>query len=732
MSGIPQPISAPKMSSQYDTSLTTYASNLFDIQPAHLQSLLQGLQAVTTLIDQNTKATSDTKPKMAQGQHSATSSTLSTLAGYSTSGTVDSMYGSKSYGSNAYDSEMYGQLDSSFEAGGGGYYGGQGYSESSNEGGWETSGQNYNDGSSFQEGYGETGGQGYDDSIQVGYGTMGKGFNNPERGQGGSSRGGRGRGRGGNESSGRGAAKRRMPQGSYGGAEEYRDTGYNGNTWGRGRGRGTGGQGSDSSNRGRGRGSKGFGRGDNSSGSGRGSAKRGMPFGGGGQFSNSSARGRGRGSEGSSWGRGRGTDGRGRGSAKRGMPQGAGGSGPAAKKAKWQNDQQGTTGSNEQRWGAEQGWSRDRVWRGNNKEQRGRGRGSRGRPGAGGPPQKFKLGENAVEYGFDGKLAGPERFAKTRGQFKVCEICNITINSVGCANDHYKGKPHLKKLEAHMKKEELKKTVDLSTGKCEVCDVVYTSPQQITSHLAGGRHKRNVEEAKAKAEGRSIPTDDEKKGEAAAAVASGEKQEVPHEKKQEVDTKSKTDAPDVGEKASSNERPGHENVKPPRKRRKPADPDKVPGEIRLFHCDLCNINTTSPELLEAHFLGKKHKLTVQNIERRNRSYTSKADSMFMCELCNIRATDTYTLNLHLVGKKHMKKMEQSKPRKPRPMMQSKSTSQNQADKTPLNPEDEELFETETAMDTPGSSSVPKADADINSSIQQSLQESTAELPPLQF
>ncbi|XP_030839442.1 uncharacterized protein LOC115923207 [Strongylocentrotus purpuratus] len=540
------------MDYQHNNKFAASASSLFDSQPQHVKDILKDLhKGSITPFDQSAEPTLHQKPNMAQwhyheelptsleksnlDEYSSTGTSADSMYGSKTSG--DSMYGSKTSGGSMYGNTTYSQPDlrnAPFEDRGREHRD-QGYKESSNEIGWTPPGQKYYDGASFQgrdremddqryyddsmlgRGSGMSG-QGYDDSNVRGMrqGSMGQPTNGNTGGRG---RGGRGRGRGGDAALGRGSAKRGMLHGGggYGPAAkkpkwQQGETGSHEQTFGaeqRWGGGGSGSRDSDNSARERGRGSRGRGFDGNLWGRGRGT---------GGQGSVSSTQGRGRGT----MGRGRGGDiARGRGSAKRGMLQGGSGFEPAANKPKWQKEQQGKTGSSEQRWGAEQGWGRERIWgRGRGKDQGVRGRGSRGRQG--GPPQRNNPGrsnqevnDGAVEYGFDGKPVGPERLASTLGDFKYCKVCDIHINSMKSAKAHYSGKIHLKRLNSILQKEELMKTLDVTTDNCEVCNVVYTSPLQVKSHLDGNRHKKNVEEAKAKAEGRPIPSEstNQKKGE---------------------------------------------------------------------------------------------------------------------------------------------------------------------------------------------------------------------------
>lgn len=743
-------------------------------------------------------------------EYSSTGTSADSMYGSKTSG--DSMYGSKTSGGSMYGSATYSQPDrrnAPFE-GTGREHGDQGYKESSNEPGWTPPGQKYYDGASFQgrdremddqryydnrmlgRGSGMSG-QGYDDSNVRGIrqGDMGQPTNGNS---GGTGRGGRGRGCGGDVLRERESAKRGMLHGGDGGYGpaakkpkwQQGETGSNEQKFGADQGWGGGGSGSrDSENsaRGRGQGSRGRGFDGNTWGRGRGT---------GGQGSVSGTQGRGRGT----MSRGRGGDtARGRGSAKRGMLQGGGGYEPAANKSKWQKEQQGKTGNSEQRWGTEQGWGRERIWgRGRAKDQGVRGRGSRGRQG--GPPQRNNPGrsnqefnDSPVEYGFDGKPVGPERLASTLGDFKYCKVCDIHINSMKSAKDHYAGKIHLKRLNSILQKEELMKTLDVFTDNCEVCNVVYTSPLQVKAHLDGNRHKKNVEDAKAKAEGRPISsesTDQKKQKKQKVAeetvtdfsrenASPGPSDEHLMLEPNEVEPKMKAsdemprpadsqshDQSHVAPKTfpegalhTPNVREEQENVQSQKGERYATaaarEPEermatfagREPGERRKnrFYCDLCGISTTSPDLLADHFLGKKHKHTMLLIKKKKSASTTTHGSAFSCKLCRISTLDAYSLNLHKNGKRHLKNLELSMAAdKPKPLMEPKSCpasqqepkASGQVNEPPLPHPNEELFELEEQHPPEENAESQENQDDIDSAIVKSLQETTKDMPELKL
>ena len=70
----------------------------------------------------------------------------------------------------------------------------------------------------------------------------------------------------------------------------------------------------------------------------------------------------------------------------------------------------------------------------------------------------------------------------------------------------------------------------------------------------------------------------------------------------------------------------------------------------VFMCQLCEVECSSEQMLEAHVNGKSHRK-----RREQKAYGGTAQK-FRCDLCKIETTDQRGLEDHKRGKKHLKKM----------------------------------------------------------------------------
>ncbi|KAM7464797.1 hypothetical protein LguiB_012359 [Lonicera macranthoides] len=74
------------------------------------------------------------------------------------------------------------------------------------------------------------------------------------------------------------------------------------------------------------------------------------------------------------------------------------------------------------------------------------------------------------------------------------------------------------------------------------------------------------------------------------------------------------------------------------------------------YCEVCQVGCDTNDVLQQHYLGKKHKKNLEKIE-------SKEE--LQCEVCQVGCDTIDTLKQHYLGKKHKKNLEKASVNAPR-------------------------------------------------------------------
>ncbi|XP_022081041.1 zinc finger protein 346-like [Acanthaster planci] len=237
--------------------------------------------------------------------------------------------------------------------------------------------------------------------------------------------------------------------------------------------------------------------------------------------------------------------------------------------------------------------------------------------------------QDAVQSGPEaGKLEGPEKNAQTLGEFKMCKICHIYLNSKTQADMHYAGKVHQKKLRQQALAESLaiiapdivppvtppnssspsapakEKSIPLLPH-CSVCGLTFTGLGEVQTHLTGARHARKLREL-------------------------AEKEKLEQAQKE-----------------------------------KPVNPSSVPD---CFYCKHCDVVCTSQTQLDQHFSGSKHKYVMEAAKnaascRLTTPPTTAteaempASTVYACPPCNVTANSEQQYLQHCASVKHKNKLQ---------------------------------------------------------------------------
>ncbi|KAK3915445.1 Zinc finger protein 385D [Frankliniella fusca] len=176
----------------------------------------------------------------------------------------------------------------------------------------------------------------------------------------------------------------------------------------------------------------------------------------------------------------------------------------------------------------------------------------------------------------------PKMNAKKQVVIQKCEICNIELVGQVVIDAHMKGSKHAKKLKA---KELLNNLIDAGQVKvdnekdtagifkCDVCDVVLNSSQQLEVHNAGAKHKAKISES-------------------GSPQAQAQAQVQAHAQQNSSATWS--DPSTNGSNESKGSTPKAEKSK-----------STIANPLDLV-CTVCNITVNSPQQLEQHLNSKKH------------------------------------------------------------------------------------------------------------------------------
>ncbi|XP_046990099.1 zinc finger protein 346-like isoform X1 [Schistocerca americana] len=180
-----------------------------------------------------------------------------------------------------------------------------------------------------------------------------------------------------------------------------------------------------------------------------------------------------------------------------------------------------------------------------------------------------------------------------------CEICGLEFSGMVVLETHLAGAKHAKKVKSQEILKQLQSSGQTFTRdektrilRCEVCDVVVNSSQQLQTHLAGNKHKQKVL----------------KKGITNAGNSST------------LSNTSISSAANNGGGVSSEENKGAvRNVEfkiPPGVHKLP---DGTRSKVNKYYCDTCSVSLNSEIQLEQHLSSRKHKDRLVNGKGKPRS-----------------------------------------------------------------------------------------------------------------
>ncbi|XP_038054016.1 zinc finger protein 346-like [Patiria miniata] len=227
-----------------------------------------------------------------------------------------------------------------------------------------------------------------------------------------------------------------------------------------------------------------------------------------------------------------------------------------------------------------------------------------------------------------GKLEGPEKQAQTLGEYKICSLCNVYLNSKVQADMHYSGKLHQKKLRQKALTESLASTASdmmmpvSQPGQpentvasppaeekphtylphCSVCGLTFTGAEQVQMHLTGARHAKKLRQL-------------------------AQKQKL-------------------------------EEVK-----EEPANTSSVSAG---FYCKYCDVVCTAQSQLDQHFQGSKHKNVMDAAKQATSNRlgaqpasseaATPASAVYACPTCNVTANSEQQYLQHCSSAKHNNKL----------------------------------------------------------------------------
>uniref|UniRef100_A0A1A9WSC5 C2H2-type domain-containing protein n=1 Tax=Glossina brevipalpis TaxID=37001 RepID=A0A1A9WSC5_9MUSC len=276
-----------------------------------------------------------------------------------------------------------------------------------------------------------------------------------------------------------------------------------------------------------------------------------------------------------------------------------------------------------------------------------------------------------------------------------CELCDVKMNSLLSAKDHYESKVHDRGLSAWLKKNYVEKGLEAppvkrflkqgTTGPdayyCEACDLKLTSLAHANQHYAGKKHRLVISKfAKPSgagyydSEGRWVRT------------ASKQSVKAPNDGRYGIGEQFK-----ISSSSSSTNTNASIDVKPNQETN--TQPDS------LLFCSMCSVSVTSALQMAMHLNGIKHKKKLQKTGAESAIVTNEssvdqpvttcfqlqenvlstvlqADStttdpsdlsmyrtpsgQFYCKVCNTTMTNVPSLQQHLSGKRHLKAQAEEK------------------------------------------------------------------------
>ncbi|XP_063243409.1 zinc finger protein 346-like isoform X2 [Bacillus rossius redtenbacheri] len=178
-----------------------------------------------------------------------------------------------------------------------------------------------------------------------------------------------------------------------------------------------------------------------------------------------------------------------------------------------------------------------------------------------------------------------------------CEVCNLEFSGQVVMDTHLAGAKHAKKVKSQEILKQLQSsgqsfTRDEKTKilKCEVCDVVVNSSQQLQTHLTGNKHKQ-----KAMKKGSSVAKP------SGAAAPKTEASTSSPENGGSAPQSVKGDAAATPATGNGEVPPGVQKL-----------PEATGSKAHKYFCDTCNVSLNSEIQLEQHLTSRKHKERMMN------------------------------------------------------------------------------------------------------------------------
>ncbi|KAK1603411.1 hypothetical protein QYE76_059187 [Lolium multiflorum] len=259
----------------------------------------------------------------------------------------------------------------------------------------------------------------------------------------------------------------------------------------------------------------------------------------------------------------------------------------------------------------------------------------------------------------------------------TCQVCNMQLDSVNNIRSHITGNKHKKNLEK-LQDSITPKVAEIPDGAvavhqtgrkrlekpvpCELCKLQLTSINEFRSHVAGKKHKMNLEMLQDSTTPKLAEPPNGAVGEsteAAAAVTDGMIPAV-----QPMENKSPAATPEDLEAGAPE---GELKVCTVSNVVK-----EIPKVVQPVTCEVCKTQLGSVNNMRSHETGKKHK---KNLEKLQDSITPKVaetpdgavavhrtgrkrlEKPVPCELCKLQLTSIHDIRSHAAGKKHKMNLE---------------------------------------------------------------------------
>lgn len=263
----------------------------------------------------------------------------------------------------------------------------------------------------------------------------------------------------------------------------------------------------------------------------------------------------------------------------------------------------------------------------------------------------LKRKQEVVDFKVDAeKIADAQKQLSELMKPLKCDLCNAVMNTTLQASNHYKGKPHQKKVSMFLNQSAKRIKIDdgpvssssESNSHCEVCKIWFTSETDATQHYAGKKHNKAAYGVVKK---KSTPgiLDDPK--------------QVPYDPRFGIgmgfEPNTLIAQPQlISETFNMHAPPASPFLEP-----------TVQQKISLL-CDLCGIKVNRIDQLEFHFKGSKHikqlKMRGVPVNTENvpavkitdfSSYRTPS-GLYYCAPCNLSLGTEVLFAQHIDSKKH--------------------------------------------------------------------------------